>query len=605
MKQGAYQMSTASNNEVSKNQSTFKLLNRLAKLNGKYIYWYIALVIAALAMSALSIADTEGIRRIVNGATQKNTSLLRNGVILCFMVLVIEQTIDFIRGYAGEILDFVSIRNVQVGLLSKLTKILMKNYDGYHTGDLIDRLNTSTSQIQTGVNRTVVNILQNIVTAIFLIIYLGIINIQLTVASIIFAAVLPFLVAPISKKLRVLNEQSQKINADKSAFIQDVLQGSEVVKVYMLYDKVASSLDSIFNKIIGITKKLIPYESLMNVVHMLVIILGDFFVLGYGGLLVSKGVMGVGDVIAFVLLFERMFGPISYIATVWPTFQASLVAAERVLEIYDLPEEHETKVSIEVPKKGDIVFKNVSFSYKEDKPILSNISFTAQKGQVTAIVGPSGSGKSTILKLLMGLYTPASGEITYGSDNSTNMNSTEFNISDFKKEHWRKKFSYISQEPNLFSGTLKENILYGRQSMSMIDMDNDMDSAAQGANIADLISKLEDGFNTVIGERGTKLSGGERQRLSIARSVFADAEILVMDEPTSSLDNENERTVMSALDTLMKDRTTIVVAHRLSTIKNADKILFLNNGVIKETGTHYELMSIKGSYYKMYEEAAV
>lgn len=598
-------MSTASNNEVSKNQSTFKLLNRLAKLNGKYIYWYIALVIAALAMSALSIADTEGIRRIVNGATQKNTSLLRNGVILCFMVLVIEQTIDFIRGYAGEILDFVSIRNVQVGLLSKLTKILMKNYDGYHTGDLIDRLNTSTSQIQTGVNRTVVNILQNIVTAIFLIIYLGIINIQLTVASIIFAAVLPFLVAPISKKLRVLNEQSQKINADKSAFIQDVLQGSEVVKVYMLYDKVASSLDSIFNKIIGITKKLIPYESLMNVVHMLVIILGDFFVLGYGGLLVSKGVMGVGDVIAFVLLFERMFGPISYIATVWPTFQASLVAAERVLEIYDLPEEHETKVSIEVPKKGDIVFKNVSFSYKEDKPILSNISFTAQKGQVTAIVGPSGSGKSTILKLLMGLYTPASGEITYGSDNSTNMNSTEFNISDFKKEHWRKKFSYISQEPNLFSGTLKENILYGRQSMSMIDMDNDMDSAAQGANIADLISKLEDGFNTVIGERGTKLSGGERQRLSIARSVFADAEILVMDEPTSSLDNENERTVMSALDTLMKDRTTIVVAHRLSTIKNADKILFLNNGVIKETGTHYELMSIKGSYYKMYEEAAV
>jgi ABC-type multidrug transport system fused ATPase/permease subunit len=204
----------------------------------------------------------------------------------------------------------------------------------------------------------------------------------------------------------------------------------------------------------------------------------------------------------------------------------------------------------------------------------------------------------------MGLYTPSSGEITYGNDSIKNSDARIFNISDFKKENWREKFSYISQEPNLFSGTIKENIIYGRQNVIMPEPKS-LQSATQSANIADLIAKLEDGFDTGIGERGSKLSGGERQRVSIARSVFANPEILVMDEPTSALDNENERKVMSALDALMKDRTTIVVAHRLSTIINANKILYIDDGVIKEEGTHNELMSIRGSYYKMYEEAAI
>jgi ABC-type multidrug transport system fused ATPase/permease subunit len=264
----------------------------------------------------------------------------------------------------------------------------------------------------------------------------------------------------------------------------------------------------------------------MNIVHMIVIISGDFFVLGYGGFMVSRGAMGVGDVIAFLLLFERMFGPISYISTVWPSFQASLVAARRVLEISDLPEEAEAPESKAVPSSGDVSFRNVSFSYTGEKPVLNGISFTARKGEVTAIVGPSGAGKSTVLKLLTGLYTPEGGEITYGNgscDDTSNNNVREINISSFKKEEWRSKFSYISQEPNLFSGTIRENILYGKAGADS----SAVMKAAEYANITDLIGRLPEGCDTVIGERGSKLSGGERQRVSIARSVLADPEILV------------------------------------------------------------------------------
>jgi ATP-binding cassette subfamily B protein AbcA/BmrA len=239
------------NNGTCKNETkeagVFKLLGRLSELSGKYVIWYIALVLAALALSAVSIADTEGIRRIVNGATEKDTRLIMNGVMLSVAVLVIGQLIEYVRGYAGELLDFLSVQSLQVGLLSKLTRVLMKDYDRYHTGDLIDRVNNSTVQIQTGINRTVVNILQNFITAVLLIIYLAMINFRLTLVSVIFAALLPLMAAPVSKKLRSLNEQSQKINADKSAFIQDVLQGSEVVRAYMLHKRMAASLDNIFD----------------------------------------------------------------------------------------------------------------------------------------------------------------------------------------------------------------------------------------------------------------------------------------------------------------------------------------------------------------------
>lgn len=562
-------------------------LKKLIFISKEYIPWYIGLLIAAIAVSAIGLLETEGLRRIVNGTTTGDKNLLVNGVIISLIAFGTGQVIEFTRGYFGEILNFISIRNLQSVLISKLTRALMKGYDSYHTGDLIDRISNSSEQAQSGLNNNAVNILQNLVLLVFIIMYLVSVNIKMTLASIIFIIALPLIVNPLSKKLRVLHEENQKVNAEKSAFIQDAVQGAEVVRVYLLTSRLSQSLNKIYEKLAAILKKLIPYESFMYSSHVMVIVTGDFFILGFGGYLVSKGELQVGDVIAFLLLFERMFQPLSYISTVWPQFQSSIVAANRVFEVLNLPEETDAANVTPIPEDGDICFDDIFFSYSgKDNRILNGITFTAEKGKVTAIVGPSGSGKSTIIKLLLRLYETDKGQISFGG----------IDIRNFKHEDWRSKMSYVSQDASLFSGSIKENILYGRTGADM----NEVKNAATAACIDDFIEKSEKDYDSLIGEKGVRLSGGERQRISIARAVISSPEILVLDEPTSSLDNENERMVLKALNNLMTGRTTIVVAHRLSTIKNADQIVYIEDGIVAESGTHDELMCIKGKYYNMY-----
>lgn len=572
---------------ASPSLTPIETLKRLILISKEYIPWYIGLLIAAIIISVTDLLNAEGMRRIINGTTTGDKNMLVNGVIVSFIALGTGQVIEFAKGYFGEILNFISIRNLQSALISKLTRVLMKDYDSYHTGDLIDRISTSSEQAQSGLNNNAVNILQNIIMLVFIIIYLVSVNIKMTLASTIFVIALPLIVNPLSKKLRALHEENQKANAEKSAFIQDAVQGAEVVRVYLLTDRLAQSLNKIYEKLAVILKKLIPYESFMYSSHVMVIVTGDFFILGFGGYLVSKGELQVGDVIAFLLLFERLFQPLSYISTVWPQFQSSITAANRVFEILNLPEETDAAHVSPIPEEGDICFKDIFFTYSgKDNVILNGITFTAERGKVTAIVGSSGSGKSTIIKLLLKLYEIDQGQISYGG----------IDIRNFKHEDWRSKISYVSQDAGLFSGSIKENILYGRIGADM----NEVKKAAVTACIDHYIEKSEKGYDGLIGEKGEKLSGGERQRISIARAVISNPEILVLDEPTSSLDNENERMVLEALNNLMAGRTTIVVAHRLSTIKSADRIVYIEDGIVAESGAHDELMDMKGKYYDMY-----
>jgi ABC-type multidrug transport system fused ATPase/permease subunit len=583
--------------EKVSNYSPLKTLIRLFKMGKRFIPWYVVLCIAASFRSFVGVADTEGFRRMVNGATTLDLNLVKSGLLLAVGALVLELVLDFTVDYFSEILNMISARELQSKLIKKLVKVKMIKYEGYHSGDLIDRLNNCAVDAQTGLNNNVRMILEKTLTVIVSLAYLTFLNYKLMISTIIFMGLLPLLVNPLAKVLRKIYDERQKLRVERDSLVQDCLQGGEVVRSFSLSGRLRTSYIGRFNNFLKLMKKGLFFEALMMNVHFLLILGGDFFVIGVGSYFVSKGAMDVGSVLSFLIMFERVMQPISQLASVWPQLQMSISSANKVFELMDLPEE-QREVSKEksldslegsAANNGiEVAFNDINFKYSQEKEILKGITFKCDRGSVTALAGPSGSGKSTILKLLLGLYEPDSGSI-------------EVNDSDLgcmTKSQWRRNIGYVSQEALLFSGTIYENISYGAKNPT----GEQVITAAKKANIHEVIMSMPEGYESKIGEQGVKLSGGERQRVSIARAILRNPDLLILDEPTSALDSENEKFIQEALDNLMANRTTLIVAHRLSTIQNADKILYIEEGKVQEEGNHQELMELKGKYFDMYEK---
>ena len=302
-----------------------------------------------------------------------------------------------------------------------------------------------------------------------------------------------------------------------------------------------------------------------------------------------SGATTPGELAAFFLYALIVAGPIGTFVRLYTQIQEASGAIRRVYEILD------TQPAIENPDnpvfleniKGRIQFENVSFGYSEKSEILHNISFNIQPGQTVALVGPSGAGKSTVIKLLHRFFDVNLGSIRLDGHN----------IKELDRKSFLSKIALVPQETLLFGGTVKENILYGKLDAS----EEELEEAARKANAHDFIVELEKGYETIVGEKGTKLSGGERQRIAIARAILKDPKILVLDEATSSLDNRSESLIQDAIETLMQNRTTFIVAHRLSTIHQADQIIVLENGKVVEIGQHEDLMNNKKLYYNLYK----
>jgi ABC-type multidrug transport system fused ATPase/permease subunit len=579
--------------QKEKNYSPVKTLRRLLQLSRKYILWLALLCIAAVLRSSLGVLDTEGFRRMINGATQADLNLVKSGIVLGVIALTAGLVLDFILDYYGEILNFITTRELQSRLVKKVTKVQMIKYEAYHSGDLIDRLDNCASMAQTGLNTNTRTILESVLMIVFSMIYLTVLNFELMVSTLIFMLLLPLLVTPLSKALRDVWDKRQKLRVDKDSLVQDAFQGGEVVRGFSLSKRLYNKYLERFNKFLQTVKRTLVFEGFMFNVHFMIILGGDFFILGLGGYMVHRGRMDVGSVISFLLMFERIMQPISRLASIWPQFQSSISSAHKIFEILDLPEEQwsSNKSSVEtlnISEGAEIHVENISFSYSDESKILKGLNFICEAGKVTALAGPSGAGKSTVLKLLLRLYEPNSGEVWCNG----------IPICSVTPERWRRSTAYVSQDPLLFSGTILENISYGNEGIS----DGEVERAAREANIHDLIMSMPEGYQSKIGEQGIRLSGGERQRISIARAILRDPKILILDEPTSALDSENERLIQEALNKLMKGRTTVIVAHRLSTIQNADKIIFIEDGEAREQGSHRELMALKGKYHDMHEK---
>lgn len=332
-------------------------------------------------------------------------------------------------------------------------------------------------------------------------------------------------------------------------------------------------------------------QFLSGLMHPLMMFVGNLGYVGVsvvGGYLAIKGTITVGNIQSFIQYNKRFTQPIEQIAQVSSMLQAMVASAERIFEFLEEEEEvKEVDKGIDTSKlKGNVEFKNVHFGYDEDKIVINDFSSKVKEGQKIAIVGPTGAGKTTMVKLLMRFYDVNSGEILVDGHN----------IKDFKRGELRKMFGMVLQDTWLFGGTVKENIKYGNPEAS----DSEVIEAAKAAHVNHFIKTLPKGYNSVLNEESSNVSAGQKQLLTIARVILANPKILILDEATSSIDTRTELQIQSAMDNLMKGRTSFIIAHRLSTIKNADLILVMNHGDIVEQGTHEELLAKKGFYADLY-----
>ena len=518
-----------------------------------------------------------------------NLILIFGGVLL--VAYVLKMLMKYSVDYFGHMVGTHMQADMRKEIFSKLEKLPFSYFDNNETGQIMSRITNDLQEISELAHHGPETLVMTSFSLIFSLFYLSSINI--TQALIVFACspLLVIITVIVRKKhlesSRKARRSLSKINGD----VNSSISGIRITKAFNNADKEIEKFET-GNKAFVEAKR--GQYFTMAIQHASTVFVTDIFnvvVLISGGIFLYNGQITFGDYSTFIVSVNMFTSPILQLVQWMEQFDEGVTGFERFCEILDLPIEEDKKEAITLEKvNGDICFDNVSFSYNhdEDREVLDHISFVVPQGKTVALVGPSGGGKTTICHLLPKFYHPDAGVISIdGTD-----------IEDITMESLRENIGIVQQDVFLFSGSFADNIAYGRNDASF----EEIVEAAKKANIYDYIMSLPDTFDTQIGERGVRLSGGQKQRLSIARVFLKNPSILILDEATSALDNTTEALIQEALNTLKKGRTTIVVAHRLSTIKNADQILVVANGKIRESGTHNELIKDeKGIYKKLYE----
>lgn len=508
------------------------------------------------------------------------------GTVLLLMYLL-RMLLRYFIQYYGHVIGVKMQAQMRTDLFRKLQKLPYSYFDNHETGKIMSRMTNDLMDVSELAHHGPENIFICGIMIIGSFIYLSTINFYLTL--IVFACV-PILVVIsliLRKRMNAAFMESRKSVAVINASIESSITGIRVTKAYTNSEKEEEKFEVGNNQFVEARKK--SYKA-MGQFHSSTSFVTDVFnvvVLIAGGLFLYNGYIDLPDYTTFIISINLFIGPVNTLIAFIEQLQNGMTGFKRFIEIMNEQEEVEKEDAKElVVKKGNIVFENVSFSYDHSKEVLHNVSLNINEGCKLALVGPSGGGKTTICHLIPNFYKLTDGNI-YIDDQ---------NIKDVTLESLRRNIGIVQQDVFLFNGTMKENILYGRLDAT----DEEIIDAAKKANIHDYIMSLPEKYDTQIGERGVRLSGGQKQRLSIARVFLKNPAILILDEATSALDNTTEILIQNALDELCKGRTTLVVAHRLSTIKNADEIIVIANGTIKEQGSHEDLIEKNGIYARLY-----
>jgi subfamily B ATP-binding cassette protein MsbA len=514
---------------------------------------------------------------------------LRNVIILVLIAVILKNLLVWIAGQFGATLQEYVTRDLRNAVYRHLAHLPLGYFTQMKAGQILSRVINDTFETRLILTQIVTQSLQSASLVLVYIAILFSISWQLSLIALIILPLLGVSLQPMLKKLRRGNLRRGNVHGEMTSVLQETISGIRLVKASgtEAYEegRFAEGSNKYASSSLRLTRLalLAPpvTEIIGTVIAVLILWIGAWQVL-------RSGTMTGATLLAFLTLVLRLLQPLKQLSQMRTTAQSSLASAERLFEILDSPAEFQRDRGTRDMATFDrhLEFENVSFSYG-DAPVLSNIDFSASKGEVVALVGPSGSGKSTLVDLIPRFYEPTSGRILLDG----------IDTREIKLPALRSLTGIVSQETVLFHDTVRSNIAYGATGRYTQEQ---VEAAARAANAHEFISELPRGYDTLLGERGTRLSGGQRQRLAIARALLTDPPILILDEATSALDTESERLVQEAVDRLLQGRTVFVIAHRLSTITHADQILVLERGEIVERGTHAELLARRGAYHRLY-----
>lgn len=509
--------------------------------------------------------------------------------IMLFIFVVLRPPIEYYRQYYAQWTSSKILYDIRDRLFTHIQKLSFKFYSNTKTGEVISRVINDVEQTKTFVVTGLMNVWLDLATIIIAIAIMFTMDVKLTFVSLILMPFYIFSIKYFFGNLRSLTKKRSQALAEVQSYLHERVAGMPVIKSFAIEDFEQTKFDDVnknfLTKAIDHTKWNAKSFAVVNTITDI----APLLVIGVSGYLVLQGDLTVGAMVAFIAYIDRLYNPLRRLVNSSTTLTQSFASMDRVFEFIDVKYDIEDKPnSIECKDvKGHIVFDNVDFAYNDGDEVLKNVNLDVKKGEKVALVGMSGGGKSSLVSLIPRFYDVTSGRILLdGTD-----------IRQFKVRTLRDKIGMVLQDSILFSESVKENILLGNPAAS----DEEVIAAAKAANAHEFILNLPEGYDTKVGERGVKLSGGQKQRIAIARVVLKNPPILVLDEATSALDLESEHLIQEALDKLAKDRTTFIVAHRLSTITHADRIVLIEHGGIVEMGSHEELMALKGHYYKLFQ----
>ena len=573
------------------------MIKRYLKFVKPYRYRIIATIIVGIIKFGIPMLIPLLIKYAIDGVinnhsltNQEKFSHLGVAIgIALFIFLIVRPPIEFIRQYLAQWTSNKILYDIRKQLYNHLQELSARFYANNQVGQVISRVINDVEQTKDFILTGLMNIWLDCITIIIALSIMFFLDVKLTFAAIF---IFPFYILTVYfffGRLRKLTRVRSQALAEVQGFLHERVQGMSVIKSFAIEDNEAKNFDNHNKNFLQRAFQHTRWNAYSFAAINTVTDLGPIIVIGVGSYLAITGSITVGTLAAFVGYLEQLFGPLRRLVSSFTTLTQSFASMDRVFQLMD--EDYDIKNGIGAQpikiSEGQIDLKHVSFKYNEnEKEVLHDINLTINKGETVAFVGMSGGGKSTLINLIPRFYDVTQGEILID----------HHNVKDFLTGSLRNQIGLVQQDNILFSDTVKENILLGRPDAT----DDEVVEAAKMANAHDFISNLPNGYDTEVGERGVKLSGGQKQRLSIARIFLNNPPVLILDEATSALDLESEAIIQEALDVLSKDRTTLIVAHRLSTITHADRIVVMENGRIVETGTHQQLINKRGAYEHLY-----
>lgn len=554
-------------------------------------YWRrgVAAILAMILGALTTLAVPWIIRNIIDEVLAAKNLVALNWIALGILVLFfLRGVFSYLQGYLMSYIANRVIIDIRNEVYARVQRLSLRFFDTRKTGSLMSRLTNDIGALQTAIVDNFVNIVKESVILIGSLVGMVILHWRLTLLCIIIVPLVSITIKYFGRKLKKSGHMMQERIADVTSHLQETIGGIRVVKSFFREDYEIARFRQINQASFGAAMKAARQSSQLSPIVEFIAAIAVTAIIWYGGWSVIDGELTAGELIAFLIYAINLANPVRRLSALYGDIQRSMAAGERVFALLDeTPDIREKADAIALPVlRGDVVFDAVHFQYEPSKEVLSGISFYAEPGQKIALVGPSGSGKSTIANLIPRFYDVTAGAIKIDGHD----------VRDVTLASLREQIGIVPQDTALFNTTIEENIRYGRLDAT----DEEVAAAVRAANAEEFVRQLPQGLQTPIGDRGLVLSGGQRQRIAIARALLKDPRILILDEATSALDTESEQLVQAALERLMIGRTAFIIAHRLTTIQDADHILVIDRGRIVESGTHQSLLALHGMYYNLY-----